>query len=338
MTALSEYQRLEASGLWRMDENAQRREVIVSVGDATLVITDLKEVALSHWSLPAVERITGSTERPAIYRPANDSSERLEIDDEVMIGAIERVRAAIEKRRPHPGRLRGWIIAGTCAALGALAVFWLPGALVRQTVRIVPDVTRVDIGEQLLDRMLRLSGAPCDTALGRQALSALRARLMPAGGQIAVVSSGVTAAQHLPGRIVVLNRALVEDFEDPAVVAGYVLAERQRAVETDPLHALLRDAGLVASVKLLTTGHLPEDVLDSYAETLLTSAPVGIDKDALLALFDARDVRSSPYAYAIDITGETTLTLIEADPETPQSAREILSDANWIALQSICGG
>ena len=40
MTALKEYARLESTGLWRPDPEAQRREVAISFGDATLVIAD----------------------------------------------------------------------------------------------------------------------------------------------------------------------------------------------------------------------------------------------------------------------------------------------------------
>ena len=50
MTALKEYARLESGGLWRADADAQRRDVIVSFGDATLVISDSAERALAHWS------------------------------------------------------------------------------------------------------------------------------------------------------------------------------------------------------------------------------------------------------------------------------------------------
>ena len=56
MTALKEYDRIEATGLWRANADAQRREVIVSIGDATLTISDHNDRALAHWSLPAIER------------------------------------------------------------------------------------------------------------------------------------------------------------------------------------------------------------------------------------------------------------------------------------------
>lgn len=43
MTALREYDRLEATGLWRPGPEEQRREVVVSIGEATLVITDMRD-------------------------------------------------------------------------------------------------------------------------------------------------------------------------------------------------------------------------------------------------------------------------------------------------------
>lgn len=69
MTALTEYERLEASGLWRPNAYQQRRNVIVSMGDATLSISGTDEMPLAHWSLPAIER-RNPGETPAIFAPA----------------------------------------------------------------------------------------------------------------------------------------------------------------------------------------------------------------------------------------------------------------------------
>ena len=49
MTALDSYDRLEAAGLWRAGADAQRREVVVSIGDATLKISDMSDTVLAHW-------------------------------------------------------------------------------------------------------------------------------------------------------------------------------------------------------------------------------------------------------------------------------------------------
>ena len=100
MTALTEYDRLEASGIWRPAPYIQRRDVLVSLGEATLSILDQREQALAHWSLPAVERMNPG-QMPALYAPGIDASEQLELDDETMIKAIEKVRSVVARHRPH---------------------------------------------------------------------------------------------------------------------------------------------------------------------------------------------------------------------------------------------
>jgi hypothetical protein len=205
-------------------------------------------------------------------------------------------------------------------------------------VAVVPDAKRIEIGEALLDDIKRVAGSPCETKLGRRALDRLRARLLPdSTGRIVVLPGGVQLSEHLPGRIVVLNRALVEDYEDPAVAAGHILAEDQAAREVDPLKRLLDDAGVFASIRLLATGKLSPATLDAHAEALLSAEPRRPAYSALIDRFAAAEVPSTPYAYALDITGETVLPLIEADPVAPAAGRPLLADGDWISLQGICG-
>jgi hypothetical protein len=339
MTALSEYDRLEATALWRPEGETQRVDVVVALGEATLTISDPNDTTLSHWSLPAIERVNSVTESLAIFAPGPDTEERLETEDEAMIAAILRIQRAIERGSSHHGRLRGALYGAVCLSVLALGILWLPGALVRQAVTIVPGITRTQIGDALLSRIERLSGQPCDTVHGARALQALKARLVTNGaGDIVILRSGVQSAKHLPGGIILLDRSVIEDHEDPDVVAGFVLAEQQRAADVDPLEHLLRSAGLMTSLRLLTSGEIPDEALDAYAEDLMQQDPASIDTERLIDRFAAAEVRTSPYAYAQDITGVSTLPLIEAEAVRVQSARPVLVDGDWVALQNICGG
>ena len=58
----------------------------------------------------------------------------------------------------------------------------------------------------------------------------------------------------------------------------------------------------------------------------------------LINRFHTKNLRLSPYAYALDVTGEKTYTLIEADALSDLEFAPILPDRNWIQLQNICGG
>jgi hypothetical protein len=338
MTALKEYQRLETFGLWHAAPDEQRREVIVSLGDATLTISDPRMQALSHWSLPAVMRLNPG-ERPACYGPGPDQPEVLELEDETMIAAIEKVRGVIGRRQQPPRRLRNVLVLMVLFAVAVAAGMWLPGALIRQAVAVVPAAQRSEVGAALLAEMRRVTGSPCDSAQGRRALDRLRDRLLPgSAGRLVVVPSGVASSAHLPGGIVVLNRALVEDHDEPAVVAGHVLAEDEAARQADPLGQLLHAGGVLVTVRLLATGQLSQATLAAHAERLLGASPLRPADEALLARFSAAQVPSTPYARALDITGETTLGLIEGDPVPAGTGAPILSDDDWVGLQGICGG
>ncbi len=339
MTALNEYDRLEATGLWRQSPEDQRREVIVSLGDASLTISDLQERILTHWSLAALTRASRGTDT-VVYHPDGDPGETLELapSEEQMIDAIARLQSAIERGRPHPGRLRLWMTLGMAGLVLLAMVFWLPGALVRHTLRVVPDVKRVELSEQLLTELQRVSGSQCQKPVAMPALAKLSTRLTGTRDGIVVLPGGIVATAHLPDGTVILNRTLIEDWEEPEVPAGFVIAETARLAETDPLGELLDHAGLPASLRFLTTGEMSAGTLRDYAEWLVTTPAVALPTPALLDSFEAAQVSTRPYAYAVDVTGESTLDLIEADPMPAGVAQPVLPDSDWIRLQEICGG
>ena len=133
MTALEQYQRLEATGLWQDGPDVPLRDVIVSFGDATLILSDPRtDTPLAHWSLPAVTRLNPG-DHPARYAPGEMDVEWLEVEDELMISAIDKVHRAIEASKPPSGRLRNVLMLTAAAASLALIpiarqVFWGPMA------------------------------------------------------------------------------------------------------------------------------------------------------------------------------------------------------------------
>lgn len=336
MTALSKYQRLEATALWRASAQGQRREVVVAVGDATLMISDLNDTALAHWSLAALERANPG-ELPAIYHPDGDPGETLEFaaEEDQMISAIEMLRTAVLRSRPRPGRLRWVGLALSSLAVLALALFWLPGALEQHTLRLVPQVKRAALGRDLLGRIERVAGTACTERNGAAALDRL-ARRLGVAGRVIVLPAMTRPSLHLPGGLIVLDHSVVEDFEEPDVAAGYILTEATLRGETDPLDDLLGAVGLRENFRMLTTGDIAQSALDGYAEMLMTRSSRAPEPEAQLARFRTAEVRSTPYAFALDATGERTLPLIEGDPMSGQETQPLMSDADWLRLQNIC--
>lgn len=336
MTALEQYSRLEAIGLWREGPGAQRAEVLVSLGDATLVLSTPAEVVRTHWSLPAIVRLNPG-KRPAIYAPGTQAEEQLEIDDTTMIEAIEKLRSAIDRRRPHPGRLRLWIGASIGAAMLALAVLWLPGALIRQTVSLLPAASREAIGTQVLQEIGRLAGPLCNAPRGSAALTRLARRsLGETAPRVAILPAAIPDTLSLPGGIIVADAALVEDHDSPDVLAGFLLAEATRREDTDPMLRLLSQAGLGVTLRLLTTGQIDSAALQAHAVGLLSRETEPAPETRLIARFAAADISLQPYARAQDMPDAARLALIAADPLAGQAGAALISDADWVSLQDIC--
>ena len=335
MTALRKYDRLESPGTWRETPEARLREVVVGLREATLILSDPKtEMALSQWSLPALKRLNPG-KVPALFGPGLDDDETLEIDDPEMIAALETLRGTLERRRSKPGRLRGVIMGSAGVILGALAVFWLPGKLTEYTAAMLPPTTRAALGKLALQDLTKLTGSPCSTKAGTAASVALGLRLNPTQPpHVLLVREALKTPIALPGNLVVLPASLLQS--NPDAVAGAILAASQTAASQDLLQPLLAHAGFVETLRLLASGEIAADALDGYGQSLLTApAPTLADADLLIG-FKTAQVTSTPYAYSLDTTGESTLGLIEADPYPKGSDPMVLEDATWAGLQDIC--
>ncbi len=331
MTALDRYVRLESGGIWRAGPDTQRKDVVVSFGDATLVISDKAGRPLSHWSLPAVNR-QNPGERPAVYTPGDHGdSEAVELAEDAMIDAIEEVSKALSKARPKPGKLRQWVTGGLIAGTLALAIFWLPDALMRQTLAVVPMPKRAEIGATILGHMQRQTGTICRSPKAMEAADRLSDRLFgrQASQKIVVVPTLARGSFAIPGGIILLDYGSLQAADDPAVAAGHVLAGFAGAQEIDPLEAVLDQAGLRTTFGLLTTGDLPEETLALYAKIAVAAPWQDPDAASLIPVFVASQVPTTPYAAVIGAD-------LQPDPMAGETTAPILSDADWVSLQNIC--
>lgn len=338
MTALKKYARLESTGLWRADADDQRREVIVRMGEATLMLADPRsDLVLSHWSLPAVLRLNPG-QRPALYAPGDEADEELEIADPDMIAALKTVQSAVRAATPRPGRLRGVLTGSVTAAILLFAVFALPGVLVSHTASVVPPAKRAEIGQRALDDITRLTGQPCSGDVALPALFRLSERIFGAEDTpiLYVLPEGLDQPAHLPGGVILLPRKLAETGEDAQAIAGAALAEGVAAEARDPMLDILDHAGLIDTFRLLTTGELPADALQGYGEAFLREDRQLPPQTALVEAFEKAQIPMTPWAETLE-TGASQ-TLKAADPFKGLIPSPLLSDSDWVALQSVCSG
>lgn len=227
MTALAQYKRLESLGIWHRGDQNEPCEVVVSFGQATLVLSHPStEIPLTHWSLPAVSRVNDG-KLPAIYAPAariaeETPTETLEISDPDMIDAISRVHQAIDAVLPQPGRLRGRLLVTGMIAILAAAIWLVPDWLVSHTVNIAPRAQRVTIGQAVLADIVQNTGPNCRRTAGDIVLSRLGERLAEAAKndpelgdrdlkpKIVAFSGGFEGTIALPGGYVLIGPDLLD--------------------------------------------------------------------------------------------------------------------------------
>ncbi|MFN7002831.1 MAG: hypothetical protein ACK4NW_05275 [Roseinatronobacter sp.] len=344
MTALEKYRKLEGTGLWAGSRDAQRREVVVSFGDATLVISDSRSLqALSHWSLPAVQRLNPG-KRPALYAPEGDDSEILELQDDWLIDALKTLQGALYPPRSVFARFRRQIMGGI-ALLAAIALaVAVPPALVTHTASVVPMAKRIELGTQLRSDLAQLGVQECSSANGDAALVSLQRALFQNPAQL-VVMRGLPLdsprVQHVMGRYFLIDSRLLEESESAEALAGAILMAAQRSADIDPMHPLLRHAGVVATFRLLTAAELPPSAMRGYAAALLRAAPELPQLDPLLERFARVDLSTRPFVdnpTPLDPGVRALREQLRArDPlsgEIPDTS--LLSDGQWVSLQYIC--
>lgn len=349
MTALHQYSRLEAAGLWRSGPNAQGREVIIGLREATIVLLDPKsETPLAQWSLPAIVR-AGGFESFVIYAPHDDLTETLEIDDPAMIAALDKVRGALERRRKRPGRLRLALLAGVCSALIAAVLVWMPVRLYAFVAHRLPDAARSDIAAMALVDIITISGSPCLGRMGVQAARDLARRLAPDDSfAIAVLPAGITQPTTLPDGTILLPYSLVEGLDGPDSLAGVILAQRLAAgrmgaqlgamsdplsgAASDPLLPALRHAGLLATLRLMSSGALPDGALAGYGLAIRSVPSAALDAAALHAALSSLGINSAPYAAYAGFSQLANLP----NPAPNGSSPPVLDDAAFLGLQYIC--
>lgn len=302
MTALEKYARLEALGLWREAAATDPREVVVSFGNASLVLTDLSDRPLGHWALAGIEPV-GRAEGATIYAMDRAGDETLTIRDPEMIAAIAAVSrdwSAIPVPVQTVARRRfPWVALLALIVLAVLAA-QLPRLVRDQAARMVPPEQAQEFGQRMLLDLIAAHGSPCTDPAGLRALGRLSERA--AGGlPLTVLDLGqAPPVSVLPGPAAVINLGAIKAAPRPQVLA----AQLGHALGPDPMRApvraLMEAAGPLASLRYILTGALSDAALARGADRAVLPPP----SDALPA----------PIAAAVPV----------------------LSDRDWAALGAIC--
>ncbi len=303
MTALEKYVRLEALGLWRESAKAEPREVVVSFGNATLVLTDLADRPLGHWALAGAQAAGRTADGATIYSMTLEGDETLVLRDPEMIAAIAAVSRAY-RRAPVTAPPRPRFPVGLAvAALGvAGALVYGPDLARDLAIRMVPSEQAEEFGDRMLIGLQDTRGALCADPAGMRALSHLSDRVA-GGAPLRVLDlGGAGPVAVLPGPTVLIDRRALGAAGSPDELAGWISAALGADPAGRPVRELMRSAGTMANLRYILTGEITDPALGAAAMATLAAPP------AAEGFVPAAGQAAAP-----------------------------LTDQDWVALQGICG-
>ena len=317
MTAIDKYIRLEAVGWWFEAGRQEAREVIVSFGDATLQITSLKDVPLTHWSLRATKRI-GTRGEAVIYSADPEQHEVLEVDDTDMIRAISAVTSALTPPPPKRKTRWFWRGAGLALLLGALSqspplIYGLAG-LTTSPARLAE--VSVSLREE--------AGLACKGWLGQRALENMARALFPVDipPDMVVIDGLGTPVRALPNGDILISKQAVVTLSAHEL-ATHVMAAWAHAQNGGAKSALIESLGPAGALRYLVSGQFPAP-FPAATKAVLTADDYILARDKLLTLGaspDSLQALASAHGFGLPL---------------PQTALPEFMLADYAKLQGIC--
>jgi hypothetical protein len=317
MTAIDKFIRLEAIGWWFEAGRQEAREVIVSFGDATLQITSLKDVPLTHWSLLATKRI-GTRGEAVIYSADPEQHEVLEIDDTDMIRAISAVTSALT---PPPSKRKTrwlWRGAGLALLLGALSQS--PPLIYSMAGLTTSPARLAEVSETLRNE----AGLVCKDWLGMRALEDMAAALFPAQvpPKMVVIDGLSSTVYALPNGDILLSKQALETLSAHELATQLIVAWAH-AENGGAKTALIESLGPIAALRYLVSGRFP--------------ALIPLNDAAVLAAEDYLLARDHLLSLGLSPSGLQTLASARGyGLPLPRIALPEFSFSEYEALQGIC--
>lgn len=264
MTALDKYIRLEAVGQWREEPDQPPREVIVSFGNQTLVLSDFKENPLSHWALAATRRASLDGSK-AVYSPDTEGFETLEVDDSDMVEAIaqvSRLTAApvARKSRKFPAFL------GLLAIVVA-AIYFVPTLMRDQAIRMTEQDSARYLG---LEMLAGTALQHCSEPSANSAEVILMSRLFDGNSyRLIVVKSGPEGVVF-PGGLLVVGGEVLQNVSSADEFGNWLIDLTK--TDQQPLVDVFRSSSLKSVFQYISSGTIPQEDLDVAAQDLLRDA------------------------------------------------------------------
>jgi Zn-dependent protease with chaperone function len=344
------------------DGTSSRRHV------ATLALADALEIAVdgetrARWAYADIRRADsspGSLRLSCLTAPA---LARLEIRDPVIAADLSARTANLDEH--HLGRrgvlrIVGWSL-GAAASIVLVVLFGVPLAADR-LAPLVPPAFEARLGD-VAEKQVKLvfGDKVCDNAAGQAAFVKLVNTVRGAAGlatsvQSAVLSSDVPNAFALPGGKVFVFDALLAKAKNPDEIAGVIAHELGHLKHRDNMKGLIYNGGTSFLIGLLFGDITGSSALIFASRTLVTAsysreAETAADTFSIAVMQQLGRPPKAMGELMLRVTGKEGgrgLSIISSHPlsedrlarmskaDQSTSGPQLLTDAEWQALKSIC--
>lgn len=357
-------------GRYNDGKSAVSRRVTLKLQFESLWILDEGGKLLADWPYqtiqPVDELVTAKTLR---LRCDSDAESRLLVDDPELLEELATYAPQFRRGVRAARRTLRRVSVAVVGALAVLTVFWivLPKGVVF-LARVIPVSWEQALGKASLDDALDLFGIMdghepriCDGPQGRAALTRLVGRFedsinSPYDFEVIVVDIGITNAFALPGGYVVLFEGLIDSSGAADEVAGVLAHEMGHVIHRHGTEGLLRQMGLslvfdfmmgdlggsiggqVGSAMLsLSYSREAESDADRTGVEILQSS--GVRPGGMATFFKRLQKEHGDVSGPWEIlsTHPSLAARLEQLEEVENVGEPAMNDADWQALQSICG-
>ena len=323
------------------------------------------------WRLSKMRRFDGLADDSSMtFAADNTDPARLVVDEVNALRAILTANSNMKVQGSDPKKARkAFAFAGVALGMIAgLVLFAVPTLASRATDMVLPE-REIAFGEQMFGMIYTQAGyRQCANPAGQVALDQMGARLSANANiglplTIRVINDPMPQATALPGGHITIYSGLIAQAENPNEVAAVLAHEIGHVAHRDGTRAALQAMGsfglvglafgdvfgttAVAGVtqSLIASSHSreAETNADAYAHRMLENAD--ISPRHLASFFTRLEDQGMATDIGVfqhlsshpELADRIDATMTAAD-DAMLGDQMILSDAEWAALQTICGG
>jgi len=368
MTALSDYDKLEAEAVFFDAPSGASTDVILSFGERSLMIVGLDDRALAHWPLASLHSPDAKGSASIKVAPDRSAEDFLRLQDPEMIAAIQAVCPNLHDTLPETPKKRRprwpWLVL-IAAGLIIGGLFSMP--MIK--TKIVDDIAsdqELRLGRAMRGYVIAALQADqptlweCTEPEGHQALNDLAARIGRAATSehsLSVIDLPDIGSLTLPGGETMIFRGLLDTTKTPEALAGALAHQQAHAQNRDALKNTASAFGMIDLLKFWWGAEPTEELLEEATKAFLATrfsedAEVKADSGAIAALTNA-GLPTRPFAKTVETWGgqqnrglafstrhpggsNRAASINAADQIGEDPFEPALDDRSWLALGNIC--